>query len=363
MRGQAANINEQKFTMCSADITIYGAGAFGLSAAFEAQTRGAKVRVIDPNGVGFGSSGGIVGALAPHTPERWEDKKEFQLESLLMSRDHWPRIEQISGLSTGYGAMGRLQAIPNEHQLDLARFRTGSAETLWKGLAEWRVIPVSNAGDWAPHTPTGWLVHDTLSARINPARACNSLAAAILKQGGEIVTHAAPEGKVIHATGVWGLEEMSARLGREVGNGVKGQAILLGYDLPNAPQIFTGGVHIIPHNDGTLAIGSTSERYYENPRETDALAEDLLARAIAAMPQLATAPVLKRWAGVRPRAYTRAPMMGADPDRPGEFVFNGGFKIGFGMVPLAAQKLIDMVLEDRDAILTNFKVEASLGHA
>ncbi|SEK91558.1 NAD(P)/FAD-dependent oxidoreductase [Pacificibacter marinus] len=346
--------------MCSADITIYGAGAFGLSAAFEAQTRGAKVRVIDPNGVGFGSSGGIVGALAPHTPERWEPKKEFQLASLLMSREHWPRIEDISGVSTGYGNTGRLQAIPNDHQLDLARFRTGSAETLWKGLAEWRVVSAAEAGDWAPETPTGWLVHDTLSARINPARACASLAAAIIAQGGDIVADAQPEGKVIHATGAWGLYEMSKRLNREVGNGVKGQAILLAYDLPNAPQIFTGGVHIIPHNDGTLAIGSTSERYFENPQDTDTLADDLLARAIAAMPQLADAPVLKRWAGVRPRAYTRAPMMGADPDRREEFVFNGGFKIGFGMVPLAAKKLIDLVLEDRDTIPEDFKVERSL---
>jgi glycine/D-amino acid oxidase-like deaminating enzyme len=346
--------------MCSADITIYGAGAFGLTAALEALMRGAKVQVIDPNGVGFGSSGGIVGALAPHTPERWDPVKEFQLDSLLLSRSYWPQIEHISGLSTGYGNLGRLQAIPNDHQLELAHIRTSDAQTLWRGLAEWRVIPVEEAQGWAPHTPTGWLVHDTLSARINPARACAALAAAVIAKGGKIVTHAAPEGKVIHATGVWGLNEMSKRLGHEVGNGVKGQAILLQYDLPNAPQIFTGGVHIIPHNDGTLAIGSTSERYFENPQKTDELADDLLARAITAMPQLSDAPVLQRWAGVRPRAATRAPMMGADPDRKGEFVFNGGFKIGFGIVPLAAQRLIDLVLEDRDTIPENFKVEASL---
>ncbi|WP_252729507.1 NAD(P)/FAD-dependent oxidoreductase [Pacificibacter marinus] len=360
MRAWSAKFNEQKSTMCSADITIYGAGAFGLTAALEALKRGAKVQVIDPNGVGFGSSGGIVGALAPHTPERWDAVKEFQLDSLLLSRSYWPQVEQTSGLSTGYGNLGRLQAIPNDHQLELAHLRTSDAQTLWRGLAEWRVIPVTDAQGWAPDTPTGWLVHDTLSARINPARACTALAAAVTAKGGEIVAHAVPKGKVIHATGVWGLNEMSKRLGHEVGNGVKGQAILLQYDLPNAPQIFTGGVHIIPHGDGTLAIGSTSERYFDNPQSTDELADDLLARAITAMPQLSDAPVLKRWAGVRPRAATRAPMMGADPDRKGEYVFNGGFKIGFGIVPLAAQRLIDLVLEGRDTIPENFKVEASL---
>lgn len=361
MRACSAKLNGQKSTMCSADITIYGAGAFGLTAAFEALTRGAKVRVIDPNGVGFGSSGGIVGALAPHTPERWDQAKEFQLDSLLLSRMYWPKVEQIAGLSTGYGNLGRLQAIPNDHQLELAHLRSTSAQNLWRGLADWRIISVNEALGWAPHSPTGWLVQDTLSARINPALACAALAEAVVALGGEIVTQAAPEGKVIHATGVWGLTEMSKRLDHEVGNGVKGQAILLQYDLPNAPQIFTGGVHIIPHSDGTLAIGSTSERYFDNPQSTDELADDLLARAITAMPQLSDAPVLKRWAGVRPRSATREPMIGADPDRQGEFVFNGGFKIGFGIVPLAAQRLIDLVLDERDTIPENFKVEASLG--
>ena len=35
-----------------------------------------------------------------------------------------------------------------------------------------------------------------------------------------------------------------------------------------------------------------------------------------------------RWAGLRPRARSRAPMLGAWPGRPGHFIANGGFKIG-----------------------------------
>ncbi|WP_412509844.1 FAD-dependent oxidoreductase, partial [Roseovarius sp. SYSU LYC5161] len=61
-----------------ADITVMGAGIFGLSCAWCCLKRGARVRVIDPGGPGAGASGGIVGALAPHVPENWNDKKAFQ---------------------------------------------------------------------------------------------------------------------------------------------------------------------------------------------------------------------------------------------------------------------------------------------
>ena len=57
-----------------AEVTIKGAGIIGLSIAWQCIQRGAKVQVIDPNGIGAGSSGGIVGALAPHVPENWNEK-------------------------------------------------------------------------------------------------------------------------------------------------------------------------------------------------------------------------------------------------------------------------------------------------
>ena len=88
--------------MATVDVTILGAGVFGLSIAFYCAKRGARVRVIDPAGVASGASGGIVGALAPHTPDLWLPKKQFQLESLLLSRQFWPEVEAISELSTGY---------------------------------------------------------------------------------------------------------------------------------------------------------------------------------------------------------------------------------------------------------------------
>ncbi|WP_090062920.1 NAD(P)/FAD-dependent oxidoreductase [Celeribacter neptunius] len=346
--------------MSRAEITIYGAGAFGLSCGYAAAKRGAHVRVIDPHGVGHGSSGGVVGALAPHTPERWNPKKEFQFQSLIMARSHWPEVEALGGVSSGYGNLGRVQAIKDERQLQLAREREAQAAELWQGQAEWRVVTQGETGYWAPISPTGYLVHDTLSARLNPWRACQSLAAAIKALGGEVVTDGPEDGAVIHASGWWGLTALNEAFGKEVGNGVKGQAILLDLALPEAPQLYGESLHVIPHADGTTAIGSTSERDFDSPDGTDEQADALLERAREAVPALRDAPEIRRWAGVRPRARSRAPMLGPWPDRPGHYVANGGFKIGYGMAPLAAQVLIDLILEGRDALPDAFRVEASL---
>ena len=165
---------------------------------------------------------------------------------------------------------------------------------------------------------------------------------------------------MLWATGVAGLEQMTANHTRLVGAGVKGQAALLQYDAGGLPQLFAGGVHMIPHSDGTVAIGSTTERNYSTPDQTDAQLDDVIAAARAAVPVLRDAPVITRWAGVRPRSRSRAPMLGPLPDAPGYFVANGGFKIGFGMAPKVAEVMADLMLEGRDIIPDGFRVEDNL---
>lgn len=342
------------------DVTVMGAGAFGLSVAWACAKRNAKVRVIDPGGVAAGSSGGLVGALAPHTPENWNDKKAFQFESLIMAEAFWKDIEEISGQSSGYGRTGRLQPIADDRALELARKREDGAKELWQGLATWQVVDRSEFADWAPHSPTDKLIYDTLTARMHPRQACTALAAAIGQKGGEVCREGAPQGKVVWATGWQGLMQLSEAMGRTVGNGVKGQAALFKLDRGGKPQLFADALHIIPHADGTVAIGSTSERAFEDPTTTDAQLDDVIARAIKALPELANAPLLERWAGVRPRAKSRAPMLGDHPLRKGDFIANGGFKIGFGMAPKIGECMADLILEDRDTIPEAFKPDASL---
>ncbi|MCB2136186.1 MAG: FAD-dependent oxidoreductase [Rhodobacteraceae bacterium] len=347
-----------------------GAGILGLATAWECQRRGATVRVIEAQEIGAGSSGGYVGALAPHVPENWNAKKAFQLESLLMAEGFWASVANASGHDPGYGRMGRLQPLVDMVALARARDRISGAETHWQGLAEWRVVPVADDG-WMPASPTGWLVEDTLSARLHPRQALTALAAAVVVGGGRIETgrRFRPTdlfgsegfgGLVLWATGVDGLNDLSADLAYPVGNGVKGQAALLAYDASGQPQIFADGLHIVPHGDGTVAVGSTSEREFADGALTDGALDALVARVRVICPALAKAPVIGRWAGVRPRAASRAPLIGPWPGRPGHYVANGGFKIGLGMAPKIATVMADLMLDVVSGIPEEFLPRAAL---
>jgi len=345
--------------MATVDVTVKGAGVFGLSVAYACAKRGARVRVIDPNGVASGASGGLVGALAPHVPENWNAKKQFQFESLMMSEAFWAEVEDRSGVSTGYVRSGRLQPLVDDHAVRLARAREETSKELWQGLVVWKVVPACDAA-WEPPSETGLLVRDTLSALIHPRTATQALADAVRGLGGDVAAEGPEEGAVVWATGWRGLVEMSQKAPRQIGNGVKGQAALVRYDAAGAPQLFADALHIIPHLDGTVAVGSTSEREFVAPDATDGALDDVLVQAIGAMPVLKDAEVLERWAGVRPRSRSRAPMLGRHPEIDGAFVANGGFKIGFGMAPKVGEVMADLVLEGRVTYPDDFDVSRNL---
>ncbi len=342
--------------MARYDVTVRGAGIFGLSIAYEAAKRGAKVQVIETVAIGAGSSGGLVGALTPHVPDSWNEKKAFQLESLLMAQAFWDGVAQAGGVDAGYARLGRLQPIEGLAGVDMARARTAGAAQNWGNHAVWEVRAATGAV-WEPASPSGYLVHDSLSARVHPRRAGAALEAAIAALGGRVIVgDAADQGHVIWATGLAGLADLGRDLGRPMGGGVKGQAALLEWDAGTLAQIYADNLHIVPHSDGTVAIGSTSETTWEDAAATDDRLDEVIARARAIVPALAAARVIDRWAGIRPRAITRAPILGAWPNRAGHFVANGGFKIGFGMAPKIAQVMADLVLEARDSIPPDFRL-------
>lgn len=319
-------------------ITIIGAGVFGLACAHAFARRGAAVRVIEAARIGAGASGGQVGALAPHDPAQWNDKKQIQLQALIAAGDYWAGVARTGGTDPGWARTGRLGA----PQGDVAAKLSGAARHWPEGFSL-RLARIDH-----PLLGEGEYLLDTLTARISPRGACAALAAAVRALGGVIEEGAGPRhpddlgplpGPVVWATGAAGLDMLSADLRRDTGRAIKGQSASLRLSLPAAPQLFLDGLHVVPHADGTIAIGSTTERDFDHPTTTDAALDALIARARALCPPLADAPVAERWAGLRPRAQSRAPLLGPWPRRDGHWVANGGFKIGLAMAPWVGEAL------------------------
>jgi glycine oxidase len=83
--------------------------------------------------------------------------------------------------------------------------------------------------------------------------------------------------------------------------------------------------------------------------------DSLIENSRRVIPELRQIAPIKRWADVRPRSETRAPIVGNHPIIEGDYIINGGFKIGFGMAPELARVLIGLIFDGIDEVPEAFK--------
>jgi glycine oxidase len=356
--------------LSSADLVIVGGGVMGLWAAVKAGRLGLRTLLLEAHAPGHGASGGLLGALMPHMPDRWNDKKQFQFDALLQLEEEVAAIEAETRLSCGYRRVGRYIPLPKPHLAVIAERHSIEAGTNWhqQGHAfHWHVMKSSQIDGWpdAAFTEAG-LVHDTFAARVFPRSLCAGLVAVI---------RATPHVDLVEGAAVAGIDPVLGRVtlenGETIGFGhcivaaghrafpliegldagdlqrkplgqpVKGQAALLAAAIdPAFPVIFLNGLYVVAHEGGHVAIGSTSEEEFYAPFSTDDKLDDLILRARALVPGLADAPVIERWAGLRPKAIDGDPMVGPHPRHPSVISLAGGFKVSFGL----AHRLADAAL-------------------
>jgi glycine oxidase len=416
----------------ASDILVIGGGIMGLWGAVKAAETGLSVTLVDGGRVGGGASGGLMGAMFPWMPDRWDAKKQFQYDALTSFAGEIARLERTTGLRAGFHRSGRIIPLPKPHLRAIALRHQADALANWhqgKDRFFWHVSdtpPV--AGYIAPEFAAGGYVHDTLAARVEP-RAIAALLRAWLDmqpqvrivEYAELVGLDAAKGRAeivcaesaLPPSALPGISpsrgeidswqplaqssmfrsgqgerpqpisplegEMSGRteggaaprttltfshafiaagtasfpilesllppLPKPLGQGVKGQAALLRADLdPALPMAFLDGLYIVPHGNDHVAVGSTSENSYADPLTTDAQLDAVIDKARALVPPLRAAPVIERWAGVRPKAIGRDPLVGPVPDHPNVISLTGGFKISFGMAHRLAACAVDYVL-------------------
>lgn len=362
------------------DVLVVGGGIFGLWAATRAVEAGAATLLVERERVGAGASGGQLGALTAHTPDRWSPKKAFQLDALAQLPAEIARLEAETGLSVDYARVGRVMPIRSEAFAAQVAGRSAGARAHWAPRDPgFRYEAVARA-DW-PAGLDGWLspqaaplgaVSDSLAARIAPTPYLTALAARLRVRGAirEGAAYAGwrdgaadlsdgariAAGAVVIAAGHESFELLARAFGERLGGGIKGQSVRFALAPgraapPNAPLIYDDGVYVIAHADGSVAVGATSRADWRAPKAVDPDDDDFLTRARGLCPALEGATTTAWWAGVRPKARSRDPLIGKAPPSPDGaplWAFTGGFKISFGVAHLAATALIDRLLERPD---------------
>lgn len=71
-------------------LLVVGGGIMGLWAAVKAERLGIETLLVEADRTGGGASGGLLGALMPHMPDRWSDKKQFQFDALVALEKRLP---------------------------------------------------------------------------------------------------------------------------------------------------------------------------------------------------------------------------------------------------------------------------------
>lgn len=360
----------QSAAAAGADLVVVGAGVAGLFMALKAARAGLSVIVVEKERPGAGASGGFLGALMPHMPERWDAKKAFQFRALVDLGTEVARLEAETGIAVGYARTGRLMPLADGRRRKTAELRAEAARQAWGGDFAFDLV-APEPSDWLdPSCAPEGVVREMLSARLSPTGLIGALAAALGRapKVAFVAGEALPEidaargaiglaggarlsfGHLVLANGVGAfplIEHALGRRARSLGAAVKGQAALFDARLApgragNLPLLYDDGVYVIAHDTGEVAVGSTSETGFVEPFATDTRLDAVIDRARSLCPLLREAPVIRRWAGLRPKAAGRDPMLGGLDSGGRIHALAGGFKITFGI----AHRMADAVLGD-----------------
>ncbi|NQX79662.1 MAG: FAD-binding oxidoreductase, partial [Hyphomicrobiaceae bacterium] len=269
------------------DVCVIGGGVIGLWVAYFLSRNGLSIALVEKKTCGSGASGGVLGALMAYSPENWSNKKQFQFDALVELPKLIESLEEETAQPTGYMRCGRIMPIRKLNFLERADLRSSQADKLWCHGNEKFSFNVVNTSDKLIDGDGEWLasefttyghVLDTLTARVNPKLYTTALKARLLTSPHvDILEHWTfgyfdethhtvynREGtrsiisrEIVLTAGYQTFAILQPIVDRMIGNGIKGQAAV--FICPNSienPLIYDDGIYIVPHENGTCAVGS-----------------------------------------------------------------------------------------------------------
>jgi glycine oxidase len=356
-------VSEQR----SFDVIVVGGGAIGLTCAWRAAQRGARVGVIERAQPPAGATRVAAGMLAPVGELAFGEPR--LLEMTLAAAELYPEfvseLERATGISTGYRRDGALHvALDRDEAAELRRVHE-LQRSLGLG-AEWLpprrcralepgLTPSLNGGVHAPGE--GSVDPRALTAALLAALELEGAAVrtgtavnASLRDGERIVgvrTEAGEElraGAVVLAAGAWsGSAEWLPEAARPPVRPVKGQVLEL-RSRDGAPPcrriVASERVYLVPRPDGRLIAGATVEEQGFDTAVTAGGVHELLREAYRLLPEVAEMELVEATAGLRPGTPDNLPLAG-ESGVEGLLWATGHYRNGILLAPLAANLLVE----------------------
>lgn len=337
------------------DVLIIGGGVIGLAIAVELRLRSLSVTVLVRD-FSAAASHAAAGMLAPQAEQI---PPSAMLDLCLLSRSLYPqwisKVEQISGLDTGYWRCGILaprytEAINDPNWLNQAQILQYQPGLSTEVVGGWW-YPEDAQVDNRALTLALRATAQSLGVDIRDGVAVD----AIEYEQNKVTGVRTNEGilssdRYILATGAWSNQLLPIPVRPR-----KGQMLcvrVLG-DIPLQQVLFGSDIYIVPRQDGRIVIGATSEDVGFTPHNTPAGMQALLQRAIRLYPQLQHYPIIEFWWGFRPATPDELPLLGASPYH-NLTLATGHYRNGILLAPVTANLIADAIANQNHPLLKHF---------
>jgi glycine oxidase len=353
------------------DLAVIGAGAIGLTIAWQARRRGLSVVVLERHDSGRGTSWLAAGMIAPvaEAVAGEEPLLELGLASAGLYPGFVAELEATAGESVDYVRAGTLLlardedeaqglerelALRNRLGLAVERLRPSTARRLEPALAPGLRLALSAPADHAvdPRRLTAALRTSAVAAGVDLRE--GTAASALLRSGARVSGVRLDDGSELGAgatvlsAGVWagqieGLEPwVNAAL-----RPVKGQIMRL--RDPGGPGLVTrvlrmSGAYIAPRDGGRYVLGATVEERGFDTTVTAGAAFALLREVGELIPGISELVIDEFAAGLRPGTSDNLPLIGPVSGAPGLHLALGHGRSGILLAPITAELVVDELL-------------------
>ncbi len=350
--------------ICDADVVIIGGGGAGCSAALHLAQRGADVVLLERGLIGGQATG------VNHGGVRQQGRHPAELPLAIKSRAIWGRMRELTGTDAEFDPCGHLKLARSEvEEAELLRWNQMAAQYGLRPRMIGRNAIRADHPYFGAQVVAGSLLEEDGSA--NPRLLAPALARTARAAGASLLEHhavadIAHDGArfvitangtsfrtpiLLNCAGFWG-GEIAKRFGEPVPVEPLHPNMLVTEPLPFFCQhnvgVVGGDVYLRQIARGNVIFGGgrgegDASVPVTRPRPDAAFAA--MTRAIALIPRLAEAMVIRSWTGIDGQMPDVLPVLGPSRTTKGlihAFGFSGhGFMLGPGVGAVLAELVLD----------------------